>query len=129
MKRVVADKETAAWLATRPEFLWDDGNSQKSAEKHGVSCAEAESLLERLFVLGGRVVSPVYPEPRWLLFGETRTGKLITMAFTRRGSKLRPISCRPMGRKERKFYAQVTADQEADIGNTQERPDGEELPR
>ena len=75
MKRLVADAETAAWLATRPAFLWDKGNSGKSEKKHGVSCAEAGSLLERVFVLAGRVVSPVYAEPRWVLFGETDTGR------------------------------------------------------
>ncbi len=129
MKRLVADEETAAWLAKSPEFSWDEGNSQKSAEKHGVTCAEAESLLERTFVLAGRVVSPIYAEPRWVLFGETDTGKLVTMVFTRRGSGLRAISCRPMGRKERKFYANVIGQKEETVRVSEEKHDGEESTR
>ena len=129
MKRLVADEETGVWLATSPEFLWDEGNSRKSTKKHGVSCAEAESLLERVFVLAGRVVNPIYAEPRWVLFGETGTGKLVTMVFTRRGPRLRAISCRPMGRKERKFYASVIGRKE-DAGEIGEEQDGgEESPR
>ena len=129
MKRLAADEETAAWLATSHEFLWDEGNSRKNATKHCVSCAEAESLLERVFVLAGRVVSPIYAEPRWVLFGETDTGKLVTMVFTRRGPRLRAISCRPMGRKERKFYANVIGRKEeaGEIGKEQDG--GEESPR
>ncbi|MCK6554350.1 BrnT family toxin [Candidatus Binatia bacterium] len=129
MRRLVADEETAAWLARRPPFVWDQGNSLKSTTKHGVTCDEAESLIERVFVLAGRVVSPVYAEPRWVLFGETDTGKRLTMVFTRRGAKVRVISCRPMGRKERKFYESLIGREEETGGGGKANRRSEEYPQ
>ena len=129
MKRLVADEETAAWLARRPPFVWDQGNSLKSATKHGVTCAEAESLLERVFVLAGRVVSPVYAEPRWVLFGETDAGKRLTMVFTRRGTRVRAISCRPMGRKERRLYESLIGREEEARGSGKAKQSSKDDPQ
>ena len=50
--------------------------------------------------LADRIVEPAHDEPRWLLLGETNKGRRLALIFTRRGSKLRPSSCRQMRRNE-----------------------------
>ncbi len=65
------------------------------------------SLFRRTVFLAGRIVEPAHEEPRWLLLGETNTGRRLALIFTRRGRKLRPISCRQMRRNERKLYEEA----------------------
>jgi len=88
--KLVGDPEAEAWLEalSAEAFEWDSGNRSKTARSSS----------------RGRIVDPVHDEPRWLLLGETNAGRRLALIFTRRGSKLRPISCRPMRRNERKVY-------------------------
>ena len=103
--RLVGDPEAEAWLEalSAEAFEWDSGNRSKTA-KHRVEPSEVESLLQRTVFLAGRIVEPVHHEPRWLLLGETNAGHRLALIFTRRGTKLRPISCRLMRRNERRLY-------------------------
>jgi uncharacterized DUF497 family protein len=118
--KFAADPETASWLAhfvaSGGEFQWDAGNETKSALKHGVTRDDVEVLVrDGAIILAGRIVEPAHEEPRWLLLGETPAGKLVSVVFTRRGEKghlLRPISSRPMAKKERKFYGDATHEAE-----------------
>ena len=100
-------EEAAAWLGAGPGFLWDAAKQTKNATKHDVSVEEAESMLRNPFVLAGRVIEPAYYEHRWVLLGRTSRGRLLTMVFTRRGGRIRPISCRPMARQERRLYGKA----------------------
>lgn len=91
-------------------FDWDDGNSRKNADKHGVSPAEAEQVfLNRpLLLLHDPGHSTV--EARFHAYGKTHAGRLLQIAFTLRqdGTLLRVISGRPMSAKERARYAKET---------------------
>ena len=108
--RFADDTEAAAWLDALPgileDFDWDAGNRTKS-RKHGVEAAEIEALLGQAVVLAGRIVEPEHDEPRWLLLGRDRKGRRLALVFTRRGDRLRPISCRPMRRAERQVYEEA----------------------
>jgi uncharacterized DUF497 family protein len=101
--RWAADAEAAAWLATAPELEWDTANTAKLT-KHGLTRTEVDSILGGIPYLLGRMVEPAHDEPRWVALGLTATSRYITMIFTRRGTRLRPISCRAMRRKERRLY-------------------------
>ncbi|PWU07426.1 MAG: hypothetical protein C5B51_10010 [Terriglobia bacterium] len=46
----------------------------------------------------------VFQQAYGLILGEGETGRLLALIFTRRGDKLRPISCRPMRIDERRLY-------------------------
>jgi uncharacterized DUF497 family protein len=85
-------------------FDWDAGNQTKSAEKHSVSCDEAEQafLNAPLKVLADPGHSK--NEPRLHAFGKTDEGRHLTIAFTVRRGRIRVISARPMNRKEMRFY-------------------------
>jgi hypothetical protein len=87
------------------QFEWDDGNTFKSSTKHGVTPVEAEEV----FLLGqaqplGVQVSPEVPEERLGIVGPTYSGRVLHVVFTIRAGKIRPISARPAGRKERKSH-------------------------
>jgi uncharacterized DUF497 family protein len=105
--RLADDAETARWLESlaAPEALeWDRGNRTKSEVKHGFSVADVESILASPVLLAGCIVEPASSEKRYLLLGVTADGRYAALVFTRRGEKLRPISCRAMRRKEKERY-------------------------
>ena len=87
-------------------FEWDAGNREK-CQKHGVSLAEIEYVLEQ---------SPGYaPDPRhsskedrFIAVGRTSVGRPVFIAVTFRdtdaGTLIRPISARYMHQKEIESY-------------------------
>ncbi len=87
------------------QFEWDEGNTLKSSAKHGVTPVETEEifLLNQAQPLGIQV-SPEPPEERLGIVGETYGGRILHVVFTLREGKIRPISARPAGRKERRSY-------------------------
>jgi uncharacterized protein len=90
-------------------FDWDDGNSRKSADKHDVSQAEAESVFfnDPLIVVEDAKHSEA--EPRLNALGKTAQNRLLHVTFTLRQNEtmIRVISARNMHRKERKAYEQA----------------------
>ncbi|HXQ07361.1 MAG TPA: BrnT family toxin [Bradyrhizobium sp.] len=90
-------------------FDWDDGNIRKSADKHDVSQAEAESIFfnNPLIVIGDAKHSET--EQRFNALGKTAQNRLLHITFTLRqnGTMVRVISARDMHRKERKAYEQA----------------------
>tara|TARA_R110001599_G_scaffold343302_2_gene565807 strand:+ start:1817 stop:2128 length:312 start_codon:yes stop_codon:yes gene_type:complete len=93
-------------------FDWDEGNSRKNAEKHGVSQSEAEEIFfnEPLLVLEDSRHSQA--KARFHALGETDDERLLHITFTLRqdGTLIRVISARDMHRKERAVYEQVEKD-------------------
>jgi len=90
-------------------FDWDDGNSRKSADKHDVSQAEAESIFfnDPLIVVEDARHSET--EQRLHALGKTVQNRMLHITFTLRqkGTLIRVISARDMHRKERKVYEQT----------------------
>lgn len=109
--RWVSDPATLAWLATSPALEWDEHNMAKLT-KHRVTMVEIEELFAGDFVFSGRIVEPPHVEPRWVALGTTAGGRRLTLILTRRGDRLRPISCRAMARAERRFYAKRIDEEE-----------------
>jgi uncharacterized protein len=94
---------------TRVEgFNWDAGNNRKSAEKHGVTQAEAEQVFfcEQLLVLTDDRHS--LAELRYHALGRTDDGRHLHVTFALRGEGrlIRVIYARDMSWKERSRYAQ-----------------------
>jgi uncharacterized DUF497 family protein len=90
------------------QFEWDEANSLKSANKHGVDTKEVESVFElKLAVPIGRQISPPADEERLCIIGPSSKGRMISVVFTLRGGKIRPISSRKASRKERKTYEEI----------------------
>jgi len=90
------------------EFEWDNGNSNKGARKHGVGSEEVESVFElKLAAPIGRQFSPPIEEERLCIVGPSSEGRLISIVFTLRDGRVRPISARSASKKEQKLYEEV----------------------
>ncbi len=91
-------------------FEWDKGNFDKNLKKHGVTTQEIEEVFFNSPLLFSDAKHS-NTEKRYIAFGKTNTGRLITIAFTLRekhGLKLlRPISARTMHQKERNLYEET----------------------
>lgn len=91
-------------------FVWDEGNSRKGLDKHGVGQSEAEQVFfnEPLLVIAD--VGHSLGETRVHALGKTDTGRLLHITFTLRddGRLIRVISTRTMHRKERIRHEQET---------------------
>ena len=87
-------------------FEWDDGNSQKNQEKHGVTQGESEEIFfnEPLLIADDQKHSS--HEMRFIALGKSNFGILLTAIFTLRKKQtlIRVISIRPMSKRERKYY-------------------------
>lgn len=84
-------------------FEWDSGNQNKNWKKHRITAQEAEEtfFLFKLLVPDQRHSKA---ETRYGMYGQTNTGKILFIAFTIRGRRIRIISARPADRKERELY-------------------------
>ena len=89
-------------------FDWDEGNSRKNIDKHGVSHVEAEQVFlnEPLLVTADTRHSE--HEARLHALGRTDAGRALHVTFTlcRDDTLIRVISARAMHRKERFRYDQ-----------------------
>lgn len=88
---------------------WDEGNSEKSWARHGVTQAEAEQVFfNRPVLVAGDPKHSVAREGRYFALGRTNSARALMVVFTRRGSLLRVISARAMSRRERGVYGEAT---------------------
>lgn len=85
------------------EFSWDKGNINKNL-KHKVDDKEAEEVFldENKKTFKDKLHSN--GEERFRIVGKTRKGRLLFVAFTIRGKKIRIISARDINKKEVKLY-------------------------
>lgn len=89
------------------EFEWDKGNIGKN-RKHGVEDKEAEEV----FVDDKKIVFKDYlhsqQEKRFIVIGKTKKRRLLYIAYTERGKKIRLISARSINKKEVYIYEEKT---------------------
>jgi|SRR5674476_224479 len=95
-------------------FEWDTGNADKNWLRHAVGQAEAEQALLNAPLVVAADVGRSKAEARLLALGRTDVGRLLTIVFTVRGSRIRVISARAMSKTERTAYGQAQAKPEAD---------------
>lgn len=90
-------------------FDWDEGNSRKSADKHDVSQAEAESIFFGDPLIVAEDTKHSKDERRFHALGQTIQGRALHITFTLRENEtlIRVISARDMNRKERQLYEQA----------------------
>jgi uncharacterized DUF497 family protein len=96
--------DTASYIG----FDWDDGNARQN-EKHGVSKSEIEQVFLNQPLLLADDLANSQREPRIHALGRTDLDRRLHVTFTdrERGTLIRPISARPMSRRERAFYEQA----------------------
>ena len=86
-------------------FDWDQWNVQKNELKHGVSRLEAESaFFDERYRLFADEKHSTTGEPWYILFGRSIENRVLMIAFTMRGRRVRINTARPASRKERRIY-------------------------
>jgi hypothetical protein len=85
------------------EFEWGEAKRLSNLAKHLIDFRDAV----RLFA-GPHTIqrSDRYSEERWIATGLV-DGRLVAVVFTYRGHRVRLISARPAGRRERQAYRQI----------------------
>ncbi len=86
------------------DFEWDQEKATENFAKHGVSFEEATTVLRDTLSATGRDPDHSVDEARYITFGTSSSGRLLIVAHTERGSRIRLISARPATRSERKLY-------------------------
>ena len=88
------------------QFEWDPAKAKTNLRKHGVSFREAATVL--LDPLGITIFDPDHSdeEDRFITFGFSAAGRLLIIAHTERGERIRIISARGITRAEREAYEQ-----------------------
>lgn len=86
------------------EFEWDPEKADKNLSKHDVSFSEAATVFED-------DLSTTFPDPdhsddedRYITIGMSIKRRLIVVAHTERGERVRIISAREATRSEKRFY-------------------------
>jgi uncharacterized DUF497 family protein len=85
-------------------FEWDSRKAHGNAAKHGVTFDEASTVFQD----AGSVTigDPLHSadEDRFVLIGQSHRGRLLVVAHTERGDRIRIITARPATPVERRTY-------------------------
>ena len=86
------------------EFEWDAAKAASNPFKHGVSFAEAMTVLSD--ALEVMISDPVHSdaELRFVSMGLSEAGRLLVVAYTERDQRIRIISARQATPRERRQY-------------------------
>ena len=86
------------------KFEWDLEKARLNRAKHDVSFEEAATAFGD--PLSVTISDPDHSdeEDRFILLGQTHTGRLVVVVLTDRGDKVRIISARLATRRERRAY-------------------------
>ena len=86
------------------DFEWDSAKAAANVRKHGVSFEEAVSALKDDLAATARDLAHSVVEYRFITFGVSARGRLLSVSHTERGNRVRIISARLATRTERKIY-------------------------
>ncbi len=89
------------------EFSWDSDKAAANAEKHGVTFEEATTAFGDPLSITVHDPEHSEDETRFVLVGQSFTGKLRVVVHSERESGIRVISAREATRRERRDYGQA----------------------
>ena len=85
-------------------FAWDKKKAAENLRKHDVSFAEAATAFGDPLSITIADPDHSHDEDRYLLMGESNTGRLLVVAHTEQSDTIRIINARPVTPVERKTY-------------------------
>ncbi len=88
----------------RTEFEWDTNKAARNIAKHCVSFDEAKSVFNDPGFITVVDEEHSIDEERYLSIGLSESGRLVILAHTDRGGRIRIISARKATKREAKFY-------------------------
>jgi uncharacterized DUF497 family protein len=86
------------------KFVWDPWKARHNMTKHGVSFQDASTAFGDSLSLTMDDPDHSNREVRFLLLGQTYSGRLVVVSHTTRGETVRIISARLAERHERRAY-------------------------
>jgi uncharacterized protein len=86
------------------KFEWDPVKAQSNLRKHKVSFEEAATALKDPLAATGSDPDHSVGEERFITFGVSESGRLLTVAHSEKDDTLRIISARVATKEERKIY-------------------------
>lgn len=86
------------------DFQWHPTKATSNLRKHGVSFDEATSVFFDSLAVTGVDPDHSVGEARYITFGMSQLGRLLTVVHTYRPGHIRIISARAMTRAERRLY-------------------------
>jgi uncharacterized DUF497 family protein len=84
---------------------WDADKARANVRKHGVSFADAATVMEDDRALTQRDVS-IEHEERWVTMGMDGLGRVLVVVYTWRGENVRLVSARSATTRERRMYGE-----------------------
>jgi uncharacterized DUF497 family protein len=85
-------------------FSWDPEKARRNLRKHGVEFADAIAVFEDERAVTVRDIITAVDEQRFLTTGRDALGRILVVAYTWRGDKIRVFSARRASRIERRRY-------------------------
>jgi uncharacterized protein len=84
------------------EIEWDPKKAAANVRKHGVSFADAATVLSDDLAI--TIEDPRHSEQRFVTIGTDALGRILVVVYTYRGDKIRLISARDATSNERERY-------------------------
>jgi uncharacterized DUF497 family protein len=91
-------------MALAVNFEWDPEKARANVRKHGVDLADAVAVFEDDRGLTMRDELTAVDEQRYVTMGADMRGRILVVAYTWRGSRIRLFSARRAAPSERKQY-------------------------
>ena len=85
-------------------FEWDEAKAVANLAKHGVSFDEAKTVFDDPLYVDFYDPDHSVDEPRYIIIGTSRQGRLLILSYTERNSAIRLISARELTSTEREAY-------------------------
>jgi uncharacterized DUF497 family protein len=93
----------------RFDFQWDARKATRNRARHGVTFPEASTVFFDPLAYTVPDLRHSVDEERLILFGHSKTGRLLAVMFAERApDKVRIFSARPVTRRERQEYEETT---------------------
>ncbi|MBN1868084.1 BrnT family toxin [Candidatus Sumerlaeota bacterium] len=92
---------------TTSQFEWDPNKAAKDPRRHEVSFQEAATAFEDPMYIAFVDEEHSKDEERYIAIGASKQGRLLVVAHTDRGDRIRIISARKATGKEAKSYAEA----------------------
>ncbi len=86
------------------DFEWDERKADYNLQKHGVSFQEAATVFYDPIAITFADPDHSDDEDRFIVIGTSAKGRLLMVAHTDRGNRIRIISARTLRPKERRLY-------------------------
>jgi len=86
------------------KFEWNAYKAKRNLLKHGVSFEEATTAFRDPLSVTAPDLTHSTDEHRFVTFGVSSKGRLLTISHTERAESIRIITARPSTKRERKLY-------------------------